>query len=235
MTATEVMDELRPLGSDGYRRILMNHGVPEPILGVKIEEMKKIQKRVKKDYRLALDLYDTGVYDMMYLAGLIADDDRMTREDLQRWVDGATCEALATSTVAWVASESPHGFEMALKWIDSPSPITACAGWSTLSSLVSITENADLDIEALSGLLKRVRETIHDQPNRVRSSMNGFVIAVGSYVAPLAEVAMETANAIGPVTVDMGNTSCKVPFAPDYIEKARSRGSLGKKRKTAKC
>jgi hypothetical protein len=36
-----------------------------------VEELKKIQKRIKKDYQLALDLYDTGIYDAMYLAGLI--------------------------------------------------------------------------------------------------------------------------------------------------------------------
>ena len=49
--------------------------------------LKKIQKRVKKDYRLALDLYDTGIYDAMYLAGLIADDAKMTKKDLERWVN----------------------------------------------------------------------------------------------------------------------------------------------------
>ena len=40
---------------------------------------------------------------------------------------------------------------------------------------------------------------------------------------------------IGPVQVDMGNTSCQVPSAPEQIEKARSRGTIGKKRKSAKC
>jgi len=33
----------------------------EPCFGEKVEELKKIQKRIRKDYRLALDLYDTGV------------------------------------------------------------------------------------------------------------------------------------------------------------------------------
>lgn len=40
---------------------------------------------------------------------------------------------------------------------------------------------------------------------------------------------------IGRVEVDMGNTACQVPYAPDYIQKIRERGALGKKRKTAKC
>jgi 3-methyladenine DNA glycosylase AlkD len=68
MTASEILSELKTLGRDSYKKVLLNHGVREPVFGVKIEEMKKIQKRVKKDYRLALDLYDTGVYDAMYLA-----------------------------------------------------------------------------------------------------------------------------------------------------------------------
>ena len=65
--------------------------------------------------------------------------------------------------------------------------------------------------------------------------MNSFVIAVGNYVKPLGDLALKTAQKIGQVTVDMGNTSCKVPFAPDYIRKVRQRGTVGKKRKTAKC
>jgi 3-methyladenine DNA glycosylase AlkD len=78
MTASEILEELKPLGSDGYKKVMYNHGAKEPFLGVKIEELKKIQKRIKRDYRLALELYDTGVYDAMYLAGLIADDPKMT-------------------------------------------------------------------------------------------------------------------------------------------------------------
>ena len=33
----------------------------------------------------------------------------------------------------------------------------------------------------------------------------------------------------------MGDTACKVPDAHDYIEKAREKGAIGKKRKTVKC
>jgi 3-methyladenine DNA glycosylase AlkD len=235
MTAEQIVEEIRPLGSEGYRNVLRNHGVPEPLLGVKIEEMKKIQKRVKKDYRLALDLYDTGIYDAMYLAGLIADDAKMTPEDLRGWLRKSSCGAISEYTVAWVAAESPHGHELALEWIESPDEDAATAGWSTLRSLVSVKEDTELDLDELRRLMERVAGTIHQQPNRVRSVMNGFMIAVGSCVAPLSDLALQMAKEIGPVTVDMGNTACKVPYAPEYIEKVRQRGTLGKKRKSAKC
>ncbi len=235
MTAAEIVNQLKPLGSEAYKKVLKNHGIPEPLFGVKVEELKKIQKRIKKDYQLALDLYDTGIYDAMYLAGLIADDARMTRKDLNRWLQKATCPTLLEYTVPWVAAESEHGHELALEWIESAKESVASAGWATLVSLVAIKDDADLNMAELKKLLQRVEKTIHEQPNRVCYVMNGFVIAVGSYVSELTTTAIQTATRIGPVTVEMDGTACKVPFAPEAIEKVHKRGAIGKKRKTAKC
>jgi len=233
MTAKQILAELKPLGSDSYKKVMLNHGVKEPFFGVKISDLQKIRKRIKKDYQLALDLYDTGNYDAMYLAGLIADDARMTKKDLQRWIANATHSPLAGSTVPWVAAGSPHGWELALEWIDSKKALTAAAGWATLGSLVSIKD--DVDLPELKRLLERVRKSIHQAPDAVRYQMNSFVIAVGSYVKSLTDTAIQTGEKIGPVTVDMGSTSCEVPFAPDYIRKVQKRGTIGKKRKSAKC
>ena len=235
MTAKQILDELRPLGSNSIKKVLTNHGIREPFFGVKVGDLKKIEKRIKKDYQLALDLYDTGNYDAMYLAGLIADDAKMTKRDLKNWIAGAYCGPLAGSTVPSVAAGSPHGREIALEWIESKDEITATAGWTTLSSLVSVKADEELDLAELKQLLQRVQKTIHQQPDKVRYAMNGFVIAVGSYVKALTELALQVGEKIGEVSVDMGETACKVPYAPDYIRKVEQRGTIGKKRKSAKC
>jgi 3-methyladenine DNA glycosylase AlkD len=235
MTAEEVVEQLKRLGTDAYKKVLLKHGIQEPVFGVKIEELKKIQKRIKKDYRLALDLYDTGIYDAMYLAGLIADDPKMTKKDLRHWVEKANCSTLCGYTVAWVAAESAHGRELALEWIESKKENLAACGWSTLSGLVAIRDDSELNMTELRQLLQRVQKSIHQQQNRVRYVMNGFVIAVGSYVKSLTDAALETAAQIGSVSVDMGDTACKVPSATEYIQKVQKRGAIGKKRKTVKC
>src|SRR6185369_367043 len=160
--AADIVAELKPLGKESYKKVLLKHGVTEPCFGVSVEELKKIQKRVKKDYQLALDLYDTGIYDAMYLAGLIADDARMTKKDLQRWVENANSDSLCNYTVPWVAAGSPHGWEMALKWIDSKKTSTAAVGWATLVSLVGVKPDDELDLDALKKLLARVQTTIHE-------------------------------------------------------------------------
>jgi 3-methyladenine DNA glycosylase AlkD len=234
VSAKDILDELKPLGSDGYKHVLRNHGIQEPFYGVKIEDMKKIQKRIKMNYQLALDLFDTGIYDAMYLAGLIADDAKMTQKDLQRWVEKANCPALRQYTVAWVASGSNHGREIALEWIDSKNPDIAIAGWATLGSLVSIKDDAELDLAEIKKLLQRVQKKIHDAPDRVRLVMNGFIIAVGSYIKSLTAEAVIVAKQVGKVSVNMGGTACKVPDAVEYINKVKQRGTIGKKRASAK-
>jgi 3-methyladenine DNA glycosylase AlkD len=213
----------------------MKHGAKEPFFGTRIQDMKPIQKRIKKNYQLALDLYATGISDAMYLAGLIADETQMTKADLQKWLDGAYWYMISEFTVPWVASEGPHGWELAQKWIASKDEKTAACGWTTISNLIAVKPDEELDFDALQKLLDRVRKTIHLQPNRVRAAMNNFVIACGGYLRPLTAQAQAAAKEIGVVEVDMGDTSCKTPFAPEYIKKMHARGMLGKKKKTCRC
>ena len=235
MTLQNIMAELKAKGNEGIKKILLKHGVKEPFFGVKVEDLKVIQKKVKKDYQLSKDLYATGNADAMYLAGLIADEAKMTKADLSNWVKQALSANISEYTVPWIAAESNFGFELAMQWIDDKKEFIAAAGWSTLSSLVAIKPDNELDIPSLKALLKRVETKIHKADNRVRSKMNGFLIAVGSYVVALSDQAIATAKKIGEVKVNVDGTACKVPSAVDYIMKVKAKNGLGKKKKMARC
>src|SRR5476651_708063 len=144
-TANEIMAELQSLGNENIKKVLLKHGVKEPFFGVKIEHLKPIQKRIKMDYLLAKDLYSTGNADAMYLAGLIADDEQMTKTDLQTWAEQAVSNNISEYTVPWVAAGSKHGFEMAMKWIDNGEEYIAACGWATLSNIVALKADNELD------------------------------------------------------------------------------------------
>lgn len=230
----EILEELQNVADESTKRTLLRHGATEPIFGVKIQELKKIQKRLKRDNDLALELYASGNSDAMYLASLICEPARMTKADLQRWVKAARWSMLECA-VAWAAAESRFGWELALQWIESPKEKIAATGWATLSSLVAIKPDSELDIEQLRSLLLNVASLIKQAAGPVAYAMNGFVIATGSYVAELTETAKTVSRQIGPISVDMGDTACKVPNALEYIDKVAGLGRIGKKRKTAYC
>jgi hypothetical protein len=235
MTAQQIMTDLEKLGSPSIKKVLLQHGVREPFFGVKIADLKPIQKKIKVDYQLAKDLYATGNADAQYLAGLIADDGKMTKADLQIWVTQALSQNIGEYTVPWVAAGGQHGYELALKWIDAKEEHIVTTGWSTLANLAALLPDDKLDLPGLKTLIARVVKDIHSAPNRARYHMNNFVICIGSYVIPLSADAIAAAKKIGPVTVDVSGTACKIPVATEYIQKAKEKGRLGKKKKTVKC
>lgn len=235
MTTAEVLEQLEAFGQEGTKKTLLKHGAKEPFFGVKVGDLKKVLKKTKKNHELSLALYKTGNSDAMYLAGLMADEKKITKAQLQDWVKEAYWYYLSEFTVPWIASETPFGYELGLEWIASTTETIASAGWATLSNVASIKADETLDLERYSQLLDQVAQEVHQAPNRVRYTMNGFVIAVGSYILSLNAKAQEIAQTIGKVQVEMGGTACKVPLASTYIQKVMNKDRVGKKRKKARC
>lgn len=235
MTLHDVMAALAAKGSESTKRIFLKHGAKEPFFGVKVGDLKVIAKKIRREQALALRLYATGNGDAQYLAGIIADGAVMTRKELQSWAEKAAWRMISATIVPWVASENAEGFALALEWIDSKKEHVAIAGWSTLGAWVTTHADVDLDLKRLGALLDRVAKTVSAEPDRVRQQMNYFVIACGSYVAPLGARAIATARAIGKVEVDVGDTDCRIPDAEDYILKTRRGAPIAPKRKTVRC
>ena len=234
-TLKQVMAQLKKLSNEQTHRTFQRHGAPDNMFGVKVADMKTIVKQIQGEQDLALDLYDTGNADARYLAGLVADGSLMTRKQLEAWCRDSDWTMLSEYTVPWVACESRHARDLSLKWMASKNESVASSGWNTYSSMISVLPDDELDLPEIRGLLKTVVAEIDGTPNRIRYTMNGFVISVGVYVTPCLKAAKAAAKTIGNVSVDTGDTACKVPLATEYIAKAETAERLGKKRKTAKC
>jgi 3-methyladenine DNA glycosylase AlkD len=236
-TATSIMTDLKKKGSEKTRTIYARHGMAgKPMFGVSVAELKVIAKTIKGQQALACELYATGNLDAMYLAGMVADGSQMSKEQLNGWAEGAVgLQMISEYTVPWVAVENAHGRELAMQWIKSKKEHVASSGWCTYSGLLATKPDEALDLAEIEELLGTVVKGVKTAPNRVRSTMNGFVIAVGSYIKPLLKLAKATAQKMGDVSVDVGDTACKVPLATAYIQKVEAAGRAGKKRKTIRC
>lgn len=236
-TVASIMAELKKKGKESTRKIYARHGMAtENMYGVSVADLKVIAKTIRGQQALACELYATGNMDAMYLAGMVADGSKMTAKELNAWAEGAAnLQMIAEYTVPWVTVENAQGRELALQWMKSKKEGVASSGWCTLSGLVATKPDDALDLAEIEGLLGRVVKEIKGAQNRVRYTMNGFVIAVGIYVKPLSKQAKAAARQIGVVSVDVGDTACDVPVATDRIEKIAASGRAGQKRKTIRC
>lgn len=156
----------------------------------------------------------------MYLAGLIADSQKMSEEDFDSWIENAYCHGLSDYTVATTLAKSKMAQEIADKWIDSKKELYQSAGWTCYCKLLEDKNNEKISREKIEKYLYDIELNIHKSTNRVRYSMNNFVISAGTFYSPLEEKALEVAKNIGKIHVDMGETNCKTPLAITYIQKA---------------
>ena len=235
MSLKEVMSELAAKGSESTKRIFLKHGAKEPFFGVKVADLKVIAKKLKDEQALALELFATGTGDAQYLAGMIVDGAKMTLVQVQSWADKAAWRMISGTIVPWVVSEHPDGFTLAREWIDSSKERLAISGWHSLGAVVTVHPDDRLPVKELGALLDRVAKTLPASPDRVRQAMNYFVIACGTYVAPLGDKAIATARKLGKVEVDVGDTDCRIPEAESYIIKSRRGATIAPKRKTVRC
>jgi 3-methyladenine DNA glycosylase AlkD len=236
-TLASVMGELKKKGTEKTRKTYARHGMAtNKMFGVSVADLKVIAKTIKGQQALACELYATGNMDAMYLAGMIADGSQLSKQQLTAWAEGAAnLRMIAEYTVPWVTVENAHARELAKQWIKSKKEHVASSGWCTYSGLLATKPDEELDLAEIESLLGFVVKGIKSEQNRVRYTMNGFVIAAGAYVKPLLKKAKATAREIGAVSVDVGETACSVPLATAYIEKIEAAGRVGQKRKTIRC
>ena len=234
MELNEVMEELEALGSEKMKKYYIGQGAQEPLYGVATGAMKPIVKKTKKNQFLAEELYATGNYDAMYLAGMIADPKRMRAEDFDRWIAKAYFYMISDFIVAVTLAETDFAQEVADKFIASGKDLTMSAGWSCYEWLLGSRKDAEFDRSKILSMLEFAEKNIHSQPDRTKHSMNRFLIAVGVSYIPLHEEAMRTAEEIGEVEVYLGNKAGSLK-AFDSIKKETSKGRLGFKRKNVRC
>ncbi|GIQ63836.1 hypothetical protein PACILC2_24040 [Paenibacillus cisolokensis] len=235
MNFETVMQELEALGKERLKKMYMSNGAREPLFGVATGAMKPLAKKIKINQPLAEQLYATGNYDAMYFAGVIADPKAMTEADFERWMDGAYFYMLSDFVVSVTLAETDIAQEVADKWIASGEELRMSAGWSCYCWLLGSRPDREFSNSKLDGMLDLVQKTIHDSPERTKSSMNNFIYTVGVSFVPLHDRAVETAKAVGLVEIRKDNAKSKFLNAAEQIQKAVDRGQIGFKRKYVRC
>jgi 3-methyladenine DNA glycosylase AlkD len=230
-----VMRELESLGTAHTKKSYLSRGVMEPLFGVATGAMKPLKKQIGVDQALADMLWDTGNYDAMYLAGMIADVRVMTEADFDRWVDGAYGPMLSDFVVAVTLAESDLAQAVADRWIRGGDEEAAAAGWACYEWLLGWRPDSYFEPETVRALLELTAETIHDASPRLKRAMNRFIVAVGVSYLPLHDEALKTAERIGAVEVVSNGEVKQLSSAAQQIRTAAEKGKIGFKRRAVRC
>jgi len=233
MNQIEALAELEARGSSQTRKTFARHGVGPNQFGVLFADLGKLARRIGRDHTLALALWQTGNHDARMLAARVADPAQMDSALLESWVNDLD-NYVITDEFSDAARNAPAAAEKMTVWMQSGREWVGRAGWRLLAH--QAMNAPDLPDDLFARWLPVIEQTIHTAPNRTRDAMNSALIAIGIRNEALRQQAMASAERIGKVVVDHGQTSCKTPDAAGYILKTlEHRRQMAARRKEKKA
>ena len=220
MNYRETMRKLRSMGTAQNRKVFARHGVGGEMFGVSYADLGKLEKAIKTDHDLALELWASGNHDARVLATKVADPGSMTSRLLDSWARELDSYVLADAFGALVA-RTGMALKKFLQWRSRRAEFIGQVAWNLLVALSRRDEG--LNNKFFLEQLATIEQEVHKRPNRVRYSMNSALIAIGMRNATLEKRAIAAARRIGPIEVDHGETGCKTPDPIPYIQRAKAR------------
>ena len=231
MEYIDIINELNSLGTEQNIKIFRRHGADLEVSGVSIKNLKLLAKKVPKTDSISRALFLSNNSDAIYLSIYLIDPNILSLKEIESVISKTDYYMILENVIPLLAAKRSDNFSLLQKWLDSDDQKYLQIAYAMYSYMLGSIENIKFSREHVLHHINYIRDNIHKSANRTRYTMNNFLIQVGVNYEPLYSQAYEITKQIGTVKVDMGETSCKVPLAYEYIEKTIKMNKQGIKRK----
>ena len=199
MTADEIIEELRALSDPAKIADLERYAIKTPKwFGIRAPELKAFAREVKKlvadRHATALELWQSGIYDVRAIAFLIDDPKQVTREQMDAWAADFDNWATVDGTCSYLFCRTPFAYEKAVEWAGKKPEFVKRAGFSLMAYLAIHDKKARDD--KLAAFLPLIERHADDDRNFVKKAVNWALRQIGKRNANLNELAIETAHRI---------------------------------------
>jgi len=196
--------------------------------GIGLTQLRKLAKQIGRSHELALELWETNIYDAKTVALLIDEPKKITKEQAERQLEGLGVGLLTHvfSSCDATLAKSPIAFELANEWLSTNHDLKRRCGYGLLYELSKNKRNKALTDEYFLNCLNNINDKIFDMKETptIRCAMGGALMGIGKRNKVLNKRAIEVAKAVGPIDFNEEGEKCE-PFnvlkhlTSDYIKK----------------
>jgi 3-methyladenine DNA glycosylase AlkD len=197
--------------------------------GIGLTRLRAIAKQVGRDHELALKLWNERNHDAKVIGLLIDNPKQLTRDQVEKQVDGAGPGMLShvLSSCDATLPKSPIAFEIAKDWMASKDAVRRSCGYGLVYELAKDKKDERLTDEFFLGCVEKIGSTIAKEENSVRVAMGGALISIGKRNKKLNAAAITLAKAIGPIHFSDGDIECEPMDVLKHLTSDYLRNKLG--------
>jgi len=192
-TVETVLDWLQRTGSEETIRGMARYAIPSATaFGVPVGVLRKEAKRIGRDHKLALALWDTGRYEARLLAAFIDEPARVTVSQMDRWSRDFDSWAVCDTVCFHLFDRAPAAWGRIEPWARRKGEFQKRAAFALIWSLSAHDKAAPDD--AFLACLPLIEEGARDDRNFVKKGVDMALRAMGKRNAALNAAAIAAAE-----------------------------------------
>ena len=160
--------------------------------GVAMKDLKALGKQLGHDHALALALWDTGNYEARMLTSFVADPQKLTAAQMDRWCrefdNWAYCDTLAFN----LFDRTPHAWAKVHQWSAEPGEFQKRAAFALLACLAGHDKKSP--DENFLEALQLIEPAASDPRNFVKKGVNWALRGIGRHSPACTEAATALAE-----------------------------------------
>ena len=194
-TLDEVLNKLNEKAKSDQLEGMARFGiVGDQRMGVSVPDMRKIAKEVGKDHQLALELWDTGIPEAMIVAGMVAEPDKLTEEQMEDWVVDINSWDICDQVCMNLFEKSPYAEQKIFEWSAREEEFVKRTAYALIACLA--WHDKDASDQAFTKYFPVIKNGSTDDRNFVKKAVNWALRNIGKRNIELNQAAIQVAREI---------------------------------------
>lgn len=195
MQVSEIIEVLKQKADPAYLAGMERYAIDtSQAIGVRLPELRKLAKTLKKDHSLALELWATGLHEARMLASLVDDPAMVTEEQIDSWANDFYSWDLCDQVCGNLFDRTPFAVSKAIEFSTHRAEFVKRAGFVLMAEYAVHSKN-ERDKTFIS-LLPIIEREAWDNRNFVKKAVNWALRQIGKRNDALKLQAIKTAQNI---------------------------------------
>ena len=194
-TLDEVLNKLNEKAKSDQLEGMARFGiVGDQRMGVSVPDMRRIAKDIGKNHQLALKLWDTGIPEAMIVAGMVAEPDKLTEEQMEDWVVDINSWDICDQVCMNLFEKSPYAEQKIFEWSAREEEFVKRTAYALIACLA--WHDKDASDQAFTKYFPVIKNGSTDDRNFVKKAVNWALRNIGKRNIELNQAAIQVAREI---------------------------------------
>ena len=195
MNAQQLISALHSLANPKAKEALSYFKIESKhALGIRTPELRKLAKQIGKNHELALELWQSEIFEARMLAALIAEPKKVTERLMEKWLKDFDNWGIVDCTCGELFDKTPFAYKKAIEWSTRKKEFEKRAAFSMMAILAVHDKKAS--DEKFLPFFPIIKREANDERNFVKKAVNWALRQIGKRNVKLNKLAIKTAKEI---------------------------------------